>query len=339
MMFRRVDILEHQSRILSENPLQDPSVREVAVYTPPSYEESRDRRYPLVMVLSGYTGTGLAQMNRNGWIEPFDRRLDRLIAAGIARDVIAVFPDCFTRYGGSQYIDSPAVGRYESYLVEEIIPFVDRNYRTIPDRSARAVIGKSSGGYGAMILAMHRPDVFGAFGSHAGDCAFDICYGPEFPKTLLFLEKHGGIEGFLWWFDAQLAKPNEAMEAMSNILGCACWSPRPTGPYGYGVGFDLPFDLATCERIDEVWERWLAWDPVWVVAKKNGLEAMRSMQAIYLDGGLTDEYNLQLGARQIAKRLAAAGIGFVHEEFEGGHFNVQFRYDRSLAVITNAIGG
>jgi enterochelin esterase family protein len=336
-MIRRVDVLEHHSRVLSDNPLQDPSVREVAVYTPPSYDSNGERRYPLVMVLSGYTGTGLAQMNRNGWIEPFDRRLDRLIGAGKAKEVIAVFPDCFTRYGGSQYVDSPAVGRYESYLVEEILPFVERHYRTIRDRSARAVIGKSSGGYGAMILALHRPDVFSAFASHAGDCAFDICYGPEFPKALLLIEKHGGIDGFLSWFDAQSAKPTDAVEAMSNILGGACWSPHATGPYRYGGGFDLPFDLVTCERLDDVWARWLAWDPVQMVTERSGLDAMRSMRAIYLDGGVADEYNLQLGARQIAKRLKASGVNFLHEEFEGGHFNVQFRYDRSLEVITRAI--
>jgi enterochelin esterase family protein len=333
----RVEVVEVSSRILSENPLHDPSVRELGIYLPPSYGSSASRRYPMVMVLAGYTGTGLAHMNKLGWTEPFDRRLDRLTASSIAREAIFVFPDCFTRYGGSQYIDSPAVGRYESYLVEEIVAFVDARYRTQPERSARGVIGKSSGGYGAMILALHRPDVFGAVASHAGDCAFELCYGPELPKALLMLERHGGIDGFLAWFDSQPSKPNDAMEVMSNLLAAACWSPSKTGPYRYGGGFDLPFDIKTGERIGEVWARWLAWDPVHMLDGKEALDAMRSMRAIYLDGGLTDEYNLQLGARQIAKRLSGAGITFVHEEFEGGHFNVQYRYDRSLEVITNAL--
>jgi S-formylglutathione hydrolase FrmB len=335
-MRSRVEVLEYDSRILRDNPLQDPHLRELGVYLPPSYDAEPDRRFPTILLLSGYTGVGLLHLARLGWVDPFDRRCDRLIAAGKMSEAIVIMPDCFTRYGGSQYVDSPAVGRYESYLTEEIIPFVDAHYRTIPKREARAVLGKSSGGYGALMLAMHRPDVFGAFASHAGDCAFDICYGPELPKSVLMFGKHGGISGFLEWFDKLPAKPNDAVEVMSNILGAACWSPS-RGPYGYGYGFDFPVDLHTAERIASVWQRWLEWDPVQLFDKPEILERLRTMRAIYLDGGLTDEYNLQLGARQLAKRLARANIAHVHEEFEGGHFNVHYRYDRSLEIITHAL--
>jgi enterochelin esterase-like enzyme len=336
---RRVPLerYRHASRILAGNPLGDPCDRELLVYLPPSYFQQLSRRYPVIFVLAGYTGVGLTHFTRMGWLVPMDERMDRLIAQRIAEEAILVFPDCFTRYGGSQYIDSPAVGRYESYLTEELVPFIDAKYRTIADRSGRAVLGKSSGGYGAMILAIHRPDLFGALASHAGDCAFDICYGPEWPTTLLWIERHGGLRGFLEWFDRLAAKPDDAIEVMSNILAAACWSPAHEGPYGYGVGFEFPFDLRTCARIEAVWRRWLEWDPVQLLDRPEVLEHMRSMRAIYLDGGLSDEYNLQLGTRQVAAKLAAAGIAHVHEEFEGGHFNVHFRFDRSLEVITRAL--
>jgi S-formylglutathione hydrolase FrmB len=332
-----VEILHHTSAILEKNPLGDPHVRELAIYLPPSYATDQERRYPTITVLSGYGGIGLQLLNRDGWLEPLDKRFDRLIREGKAKEAIVILPDCFTKYGGSQYIDSPAVGSYETYVAEELIHFVDARYRTIPKRDARAVIGKSSGGYGAMILAMHRPDVFGAFGSHAGDCAFDLCYAHEFPRTMLMFEKHGGVHGFLQHFDRLPSKPEDAAEGMSQVLAAACWSPWRKGPYGYGVGFDFPYDLHTCRRIDHVWQRWMEWDPVALLDRDQILDHMRRMRAIYLDGGRTDEYHLQLGARQVSAKLQRAGIAHVHEEFEGGHFNVQYRYDRSLEVISKAL--
>jgi enterochelin esterase family protein len=288
----------------------------------------------LVLFLPGFTGTGLQLLNRAAWGTPLDRRLDALFGAGRGREAIVLLPDCFTRYGGSQYIDSPAIGRYQSYLAEELIPLVDQRFRTIPERDARAVIGKSSGGYGALIFGMMRPDLFAAIGSHAGDSAFDLSYQRELPRTLLTLEKRGGIRGFLDWFDAQPQKSGSAIEVMSNLCCAAAWSPSEKGPYGYGTGFDLPYNPITGELIPKIWSRWLAWDPVRMLEQPKHLDAMRSLRFIFLDAGLADEYNLQLGTRQVAARLAAASIPFTHEEFDGGHMNTAFRYDRSFEQIT-----
>jgi len=332
----RVEIVWHQSKLLADNPLGDPAEREVGVYLPPSYDAGA-RRYPVVLFLPGYTGTGLALLNRQAWTLPLDRRLDALIADARAREAIVVLPDCMTRYGGSQYVDSPAIGRYQSYLTEEVLPLVDKRFRTLPSREARAVVGKSSGGFGALILGMERPDLFGAVGSHAGDSAFELSYQRELPRTLLTLEKRGGIAGFLRWFDEQPGKSGAAIEVMSNLCCAAAWSPRARGPYGYGQGFDLPFSPLTGALIPEIWGRWLAWDPVRRLAEARWLEALRQLRFIFLDAGLADEYYLQLGTRQIAARLAAAGIPYVHEEFEGGHMNTPYRYDRSLQLVTRAL--
>jgi enterochelin esterase family protein len=332
----RVDIVWHESRLLADNPLGDPAQREIGVYLPPSYERG-NRRYPVVVFLSGYTGTGLQLLNRQAWTLPLDRRLDQLIADARAAEVIVVLPDCMTRYGGSQYVDSPAIGRYESYLTEEVIPFVDARYRTVPKREGRAVLGKSSGGFGAFTLARHRPDLFGAVGSHAGDSAFDLSYQKEFGRTLLTLEKKGGARGFLSWFDEQPGKSGAAIEVMSNICCAAAWSPKPSGPYSYGEGFDLPFSPLTGALIPEVWSRWLAWDPVQRLKEPRFIDALRRMQAVYLDAGLADEYYLQLGTRQIAAALARLGITHTHEEFDGGHMNTPYRYDRSFAFLSKAL--
>src|SRR5262249_40604185 len=151
-----LEITSCESRVLADNPLGDPSTREVGVYLPPSYDGRK--RFPLVIFLPGFTGTGLQLLNRGAWQQPIDRRLEALFRDGRAREIILLLPDCFTRYGGSQYVDSPAIGRYASYLAEELLPWADARYRTIPQREARALIGKSSGGYGALQLGMRRSD-------------------------------------------------------------------------------------------------------------------------------------------------------------------------------------
>jgi enterochelin esterase family protein len=124
---------------------------------------------------------------------------------------------------------------------------------------------------------------------------------------------------------------------MATLCCAAAWSPTARGPYGYGEGFELPFDSWSGALRPEVWARWLAWDPVRMIDAPRAHEAMRGMRAIYLDAGLNDEFNLQLGMRQFAQKLRSDGIAHIHEEFEGGHMNTQYRYDRSLSVITNAL--
>jgi enterochelin esterase family protein len=80
--------------------------------------------------LAGFTGRGAQLLNVAGWGESLEQRLNRLYAERRIGPMILVFPDCFTRYGGSQYVDSAAVGNYERYLIDEIVPFVDENFRT-----------------------------------------------------------------------------------------------------------------------------------------------------------------------------------------------------------------
>ncbi len=180
-----VKILNHKSEVLRENPLGDKHERELYVYLPPSYEESRngEKSFPVVYCLTGFTGRGKMLLNDSAFSPNLAERMDRLIDAGKIRPMIVVMPDCFTYYGGSQYINSTATGNYEDYLIDEIVPFVDENFRTIADRDSRAVMGKSSGGYGALVNAMRHPDVFGLCASHAGDAYFEHCYLPDIPKA------------------------------------------------------------------------------------------------------------------------------------------------------------
>jgi enterochelin esterase family protein len=318
------------SEVLRGNPLGDPFVRRVPVYLPPDYDAS-NKHYPVVFVLTGFTGRGTMLLNDAAWEETLPQRMDRLITEGKVQPMILVMPDCFTRIGGSQYINSSAVGRYEDHLVQELVAYVDQNYRTTADRNSRAVVGKSSGGYGSLILAMRHPETFGIMASHSGDTYFELCYKPDFPAALNGLTKYGGLDKF--WHGIPTIRPRgkEFNALLNTIAMAACYSPNPHAPYG----FDLPFDIETGELREDVWARWLEWDPVKLVDKH--LDALKSLRLIYLDAGLRDEFNLQYGARIFVKRLKERGINFVHEEFDDGHFNIQYRYDVSLKAISSAI--
>jgi S-formylglutathione hydrolase FrmB len=318
------------SEVLRGNPLGDPFVRRVPVYLPPGYGTGTDR-YPVVFVLTGFTGRGTMLLNDAAWDETLPQRMDRLIASGNVRPIILVMPDCFTRIGGSQYINSPAVGQYEDHVVKELVEFVDKKYRTIADRDHRAVVGKSSGGYGSAILAMRHPEVFGLMASHSGDMYFELGYKPDMAGAVRALPKLGGLDKL--WGDIPTIRPKDKNfhDALNIIAMAACYSPNPASPHG----FDLPFDTETSELREDVWKRWLEWDPVYLVDKH--LDALRSLRLIYLDAGLRDEFNLQYGARIFCKRLQARGVKFIHEEFDDGHFNIQYRYDVSLKAISDAI--
>jgi S-formylglutathione hydrolase FrmB len=334
----RIEVLTHESKLLGDNPLGDPARRDLVVLLPPSYDATPARRFPVVLLLAGFGSNGWQlAFNRAAWQTPLPARLGAAMQQGRVREAILVLPDCFSRYGGSQYVDSPAIGRYQSYLADELVPFVDGALRTIPRREARAVVGKSSGGYGALLLAMQRPELVAAAGGHAADGAFDISYLRELPHTVLTLEKRGGLAAFLRWFEEQPQKGQGAFEVMSHLCCAAAWSPTATGLYGFGVGFELPLNPVTAAVRPEVWSRWLAWDPVRMVDEPRHRAGLAGLAALYLDAGVSDEYNLQLATRQLAAKLAQHGVACTHEEFDGGHFNTQHRYERSLAVVTAAL--
>ncbi len=326
----RIDVLRHVSRVLQGNASGDPYERDVYCYLPPGYDDG-DTRYPVIYFLAGFTGTGRMMLNASAFDEAIDTRLDRLIGSGAMPPIILVLPDCMTRFGGSQYTNSTATGRYEDYLIDEIVPFVDEKLRTQPGREHRGVTGKSSGGYGALRLAMRHPHVFGALGSHAGDAYFQYCYFLDFPKFVLGIQKYGGtVESFYEQF-TKLPKKSVAFDVLNILAMAACYSPNPNAP----LGFDVPVDLHTGELRQDVWQRWLDNDPV-VMATERA-PALLSMKRIFLDAGLHDEFQLQLGARILCKRFDDLGVTYTYEEFDDGHMGIVYRYDRSLVELSKVL--
>jgi enterochelin esterase family protein len=324
-----IKTLSHESEILRGNPAGDKNVRDVIVYQPPGYEES-DKDFPTVYCLTGFTGRGRMLLNDNAFTPNLAERMDQLIAENKIQPMLVVMPDCFTRYGGSQYINSTATGSYEDYLTREIVPFVDENFRTVKNKTSRAVMGKSSGGYGALVLAMRHADVFGLACSTSGDAYFEYCYLPDFPKA--FRTMKGDPKKLIEKFWNEEEKKSKDDFAGLNIIGMsACYSPNA----GAEIGFDLPFDLETGAVRDRIWRQWLAHDPVNLVEKS--VENLKSLNLLYIDAGTRDEFALDIGAKILSRKLRDFNIPHVHEEFDDGHFNISYRYNRSLEMISKVI--
>jgi len=261
--------------------------------------------------------------------ENIQDRMNRLISQKRCGPMILVLIDCFTKFGGNQYINSSATGRYEDYIINEIVPFVDKTYNI----SKRAVWGKSSGGYGSFVLGMRHPEIFHALADHSGDSAFEYCYIQDFPKALDAFREAGGPKKWLanFW-----KKPNrhQAKDAQPlNILAMAAhYSPNPKSKE---MAVDLPFDLKTGEILQNVWNRWLSWDPVRMVEKYG--KNLKKIKLIYLDCGTKDEFSLQWGARILHSKLEKMNIRHFYEEFDDGHMNISYRYDVSLPKIYSAL--
>lgn len=330
---RLVEVPVH-SAALHENLLGDPADRVVAVYLPPGYDEST-ARYPLLVDLVGFTGSGFSHVGWKSFGESVPQRLDRLVEEGKMGPVVAAFPDCFTSLGGNQYIDSAAMGRWECFLIDEMLPRLEAEIRLLPGRGHRAVFGKSSGGYGAIVHGLRRADAWGAVACHSGDMAFDLCYRPDFPRVLQRLAEKGGVEGFM--ADLRAApKTDDAMLHVLEILAMAAsYDPDPSCPFGVR----LPVDSATAEMIPERWAAWLEHDPVVLVGKPEHLESLRSLRGLYLDCGSRDQYNLVYGARALRRALEAAGIAHRYEEFDDDHTNIDYRMDVSLPFLYHSLMG
>lgn len=329
----RFEELEFESAALEKNALEDPHVRPLLVYTPPGYDVNTARRYPTVYMIQGLTGQLDMWDNRAPFRRTFPELVDALFLKREAPPCIVVFVDAWTSLGGSQFLDSPATGRYHTYLCDEIVPFVDGRYRTLPKAAHRGIAGKSSGGYGAMVTSMLRPDLFGGFATHAGDALFEVSYLPDVREAVRALrDQYGGSYERFWQdFRARPAFSKKSDIVLLNVwCMAACYSADDDGTVR------LPFDPATGRAIDAVWQRWLAWDPVRMAPKHA--DALRGMKAIWIDAGSRDEYFLDLGAEAFRRELEALQVANVrYELFDATHASIEYRYPLALKYLAERL--
>ncbi|MBC8329320.1 MAG: hypothetical protein H8E31_11300 [Planctomycetes bacterium] len=318
----------HDSQVLRGNPLGDPARRDSPLLVPPRGGQG----LPLVVVLVGYTGFGHKVLNRPSlWAENLPERIARATAEGRIPPAVYLWPSCETRLGGSQYLNSAGTGRYQDFLAGELVPAVEAAHGCGgPGR--RVVAGKSSGGYGAVTLAMRLPGYFSAAASHAGDMGFDVSHVRGFVDALNCWRQHGGPGAFLEKLP-RLPLGHQEHAGVELIAMASCYSPNPAAP----LGVDLPVDPDTGEMRDEIFARWLAHDPLRMVERSEHADALRGLRALYLDAGERDEFALQWGLRRFLKQLDALQVPHRSEFFDGGHFDIDDRYLISLPFLLSAL--
>ncbi len=327
-MHGRLEWAEIESEALAGNALGDPTRRPLLVYVPRALDGGV-ARVPAVYFLHGFTGSARGWANVAPFQPSVPERLDALVAGGALPPLLGVFVDGWTALGGSQWVNSAATGRYRDYLARDVVSFVDGRFPTVARAAARAVVGKSSGGYGALVMGAHHPDVFGHVASHSGDSAFEYCYLPDLPRVAAALEDTDPAA----WLEGMLARARETKlrgddhTVLNALAMSAAYSPRAGAP----LGLDLPFEAGTARLREDVWARWLAHDPVRFVPRH--LESFRRLRSVFVDCGTRDEFHLRWGARMVVEALRAGGVEVVHEEFDDGHRGTDYRYARSLAFL------
>jgi enterochelin esterase-like enzyme len=327
----QVVCFRHQSRVLRNNPWEDPHERDFHVYLPPGYSET-DEAHIALWDFAAFTNSGPGHLNWKNQGENLPQRLDRLIGSGIMPPVVIPMPDCYSSLGGNQYINSAAVGQYADYVVEELVPFLTAEVNVMDHRDGRGVFGKSSGGYGALVHAMYYPETWGAVASHAGDIGFDWVYRPEFPRAAAVLSALGGdtrrfLENF--WQKKYPGSPDYS--TLMTLAMAASYDPggKP------GMNISLPFDIETLEMDHERWEKWLSHDPLYLL--EDYAAQLGSLHLLYLDVGSRDQYNIQYGTRAFTRRLEKLSIKHHFEEFDGTHSGLDWRLDISLPLLATAL--
>jgi enterochelin esterase-like enzyme len=321
--------LMHDSQVLIGNGLDDPTRRELHVYTPPGW--SRAQHLPLLVDLPGFAGTGPLHTAWKPVGENVPERLDRLIVGGAMPPVVAAFPDCATIIGGNQYLNSIGTGRYADYLIQEIVPFVEREF-ACGGPGRRGCFGKSSGGYGAVWHGLHYADFWAAVSCNSGDMGFEMLHLPEFYTALDVLQHFdGSIEKFFVHFEAKDKVTTEERRCRMFLAMGAYYDPDPTS----FRNMRLPGDPYTAELISERWANWLRHDPVVVVEARA--EELRKLKAVWLDCGNRDQFRIHFGMRRFHRTLEKRGVPHVYEEYNDDHTDVDYRMDKFLPVLAQAL--
>ncbi|WP_316858978.1 glycosyltransferase [uncultured Cohaesibacter sp.] len=315
---------------LKSNMLGDPTEREIVVYVPKGHD---GKGLPLLVDLVGFTAGGPAHTNWKNFGENVPERLDRLIANGDMPPVVVAFPDCFTRLGGNQYVNSAAMGNWEDFLINEMVPAIEARLGC-GGAGKRGLFGKSSGGYGSIIHAMRHADCWSAAACLSGDMAFELCYLPDMPNILRTLAKWDfSVEAFLENFEAGPKWDGKDIHALMTLAMAATYDPDPSA----FCGIRLPVNLHDCSLIPELWDNWLKWDPVLLADQDEVIDNLKSLKALWVECGHVDQYNLVYGARRLHAKLEAANVPHIYEEFADNHSSIDYRMDKCLPYLAKAL--
>jgi S-formylglutathione hydrolase FrmB len=316
-----------------DNRLGDPTCRQVTLYLP-THCPASEGRWPLLIWLAGFTSSGLKSPAWQPFAESLPQRVERLIASGQIGPCAVACPDGFTSLGGNQYVNSPVFGDWETVIARDLPAQLEAKFAIGGHRHNRAVLGRSSGGYGALVQAMKHSEQWGAVACHSGDIGFEMLYARDFAPALATLAKHRlDIRAFVGSFWQAPKVDRAALHTLMTLAMAASYDPQPDAPFG----IELPVDLHTCELNDEAFDRWREHDPLRMVMKSSAQDHLLRLKNLFFDCGARDPYFSHYGARRLARQLVALEIPHTYEEFDDGHSDLDYRLDRSLPWIYQAL--
>ncbi len=296
----KVERIKVHSAAIEGNLQGNTADRDVLVYLPPSYDASRDRRYPVVYQLHGWLPGGEQWA---GMID-FEAGTNRALASRASKEMIVVVPDSLTIHGGSMYSTSVTSGDFEGFIARDLVAYIDSHYRTLAKRESRGLSGHSMGGYGTWRIAMKYPELYSSFYAMSS-----CCLGPYSAEGLEEAAKISTLE------DAAKAP----IFTRVSLTLAAAWSPNPAKPPLY---FDFPIENGELRPL--VLTKWNANVPLANIDQH--VPALRTFKAIGIEVGTQD--GLIRDNKQISDVLKSYGIDHVYETYEGNHTNkVAERYE------------
>jgi S-formylglutathione hydrolase FrmB len=297
----RLEVIKLDSQVLKSNPLNDPVTRSVAIFLPA--QATNGARLPIIYYLPGYGGSPAGPIKSSAvWLKYVQAIADQL------RPTILVIVDGRTRWGGSQYLNSPAQGNYEDYVCDEIVGRVEAQYPVPATGIRRIIAGHSSGGFGALRLGMSHQNLF--------DRVIALSPDADFPVTQLPLAEMATVTNFAL---PEIERIERGVSRMPNgdleyIFGLSA-AYAPSGAAHPGQ-FDWIFNADGKIRQD-VYQRWLDNDPTYIA--QHNPHAFGENQLIYLDGAAQDEYKANIGARSVYDILRARKMHCAFDEPPGHH--------------------
>lgn len=325
MFYENASIIRFKSKVLQGNPLGDPSEREILVFEPEKLVEGS----PLLLGLAGFGGGARSFLNFSPMSLNFTDIVSKLRRNQKLHNAVIAIPDCYTSFGGNQYINAPLVGNYEDFIIRELLPYLKERCNT----GYTGVFGKSSGGFGAYSLAIRHPRDIHGFADHSGDAGFEYCYLPDFPDAVREFERTGGPAK---WYQDYLKLENRTSTKLMKTINVLAMSAFYTHSKTSGdMGIAFPFDLKTGELLPEIWNKWKELDPAENIAGK--LDLLSGMKAVYLDVGTSDEFNINFGMRKMHRILEQNSVEHEFHEFDAGHFNITYRYEKSLEFLAEKL--
>lgn len=299
------------SESLKKNPLGDTSIRHNFVMSPKKIDSST----PVIFYLSGFSSDGWKNFSFNRFETNTVQDIDQWTTKGVIKPALYVFVNAWTKWGGSQFINSHGFGNYEDYIVKELVTEIKKEYPEV-SKSEWTVFGGSSGGYGALHLGTKHPESFQNIVALAPDSAFNISLLPEIYKFLPYLKEVGGVKAFGEKLNQGLIKyPGDIYFGLMNFVAMtACYAPLKAS----GAAFDFEFPISeTGELNSRVWQEWIKHDPVeFIPFRKTNVEKLK---VINIYTGNKDEHGLQYGSRRLEEILRGMRANISYTELAGTH--------------------